>query len=54
MYDEPVANALRALRLEIKTSNKLKLADWLEDHDFTDEAEAIFRECARDLGVVLT
>jgi hypothetical protein len=53
MYDQEVAGALRALRLEVKTANRLKLADWLEDHEFTDEAEKIFRECARDLGVQL-
>lgn len=53
MYDYEVAGGVRAVREQLRISNKLKLAQWLEEHDFLEDAEGIFRECAHDLGVVL-
>jgi hypothetical protein len=68
MNDLQTADAVRAVRNEIRTANKLRLARWMEGvADAYDDAGAsrlglayaekvglLYREVARDLGVDLS
>lgn len=54
MYDAPTADAVRAVREQFRIANKIELAKWLERVEQDEQAEALFREVAKDLGVVLS